>query len=169
MTKPDSEVIAQTLLFAEGFKYAKRWGRKLDALYTLSQQLLSTQRHYDWGLRALKSVLNSSGSSLREAKRAGKPVSEQMEMSLLLKALRINTLSKLTFKDSNAFGALIHDVFADGRLKAEEQNADSFQFKLEEQIKRELERSNLKLVRNQLSKVMQLNEALSQRMGVVLV
>lgn len=101
MTKPDSELIAQTLLFAEGFKYAKRWGRKLDELYMLCQQLLSSQRHYDWGLRALKSVLNSSGSSLREAKRAGAVVTEELEMLLLLKALRINTLSKLTYKGTS--------------------------------------------------------------------
>lgn len=97
MTKPDSKLIAQTLLYSEGFKHAKIWGHKLNELYTLSKQLLSPQRHYDWGLRALKSVLNSSGNSLREMKQNGVNVTQQMEMTLLLKALRINTLSKLTF------------------------------------------------------------------------
>ena len=71
--------------------------------------------------------------------------------------------------DSKAFGALIHDVFADDASKQEVDDEGSFQYKLERQIKKELERSNLKLVPNQLGKVLQLNEALSQRMGVVLV
>lgn len=98
MTKPDSKLIAQVLLYSEGFKFAKIWGHKLNELYTLCKQLLSPQRHYDWGLRALKSVLNSSGTALREVKQSGLTVDKQLEMSLLLKSLRINTLSKLTFK-----------------------------------------------------------------------
>lgn len=36
-------------------------------MFTLSKQLLSTQQHYDWGLRALKAVLNTGGKLIQVA------------------------------------------------------------------------------------------------------
>ena len=48
-----------------GFKSAKSLGRKLVAVFSLSKELLTTQQHYDWGLRALKTVLKGSGSLLQ--------------------------------------------------------------------------------------------------------
>lgn len=37
MSKPDNELIAEVLLFAEGFKQAKPLGRKLVAAFSLSR------------------------------------------------------------------------------------------------------------------------------------
>ncbi len=37
MSRPDNELIAETLLFAEGYKYAKAIGRKLVAIFNLSK------------------------------------------------------------------------------------------------------------------------------------
>ena len=37
MSKPDNELIAEVLLFAEGFKQAKQLGRKLVAAFSLSR------------------------------------------------------------------------------------------------------------------------------------
>lgn len=61
MTVPDNEIIAEVMLLSEGFADADTLGRKLVALFTLSKQLLSGQRHYDWGLRALKTILGIAG------------------------------------------------------------------------------------------------------------
>eukprot|EP00976_Prorocentrum_cordatum_P106573 1194480-Prorocentrum_minimum.AAC.3 len=61
----------QVLLLAEGFRTARELGRKVVSLFQLSKQLLSPQQHYDWGLRALKTVLGISGKLLGEARRAG--------------------------------------------------------------------------------------------------
>jgi len=69
MTAPDIDLIAEVILFSEGFKEAKSLGRKLVSLFTLSRQLLSAQQHYDWGLRALKTVLKSCGSLLQVVKK----------------------------------------------------------------------------------------------------
>ena len=38
-------------------------------------------------------------------------ISKELEAQLLIKAIRINTMSKLTFLDMNKFVALVTDVF----------------------------------------------------------
>ena len=70
--------------------------------------------------------------------------------------------------DSKRFSDLIKDVFAENGVR-NEMSQESFEYKLGEQIKKELENNNLSLMQNQFKKIMQLNEALSQRMGVVIV
>jgi dynein heavy chain 2 len=62
-------------LISEGFQDAKALGRKLVALFSLGRQLLSKQQHYDWGLRALKTVLGTAGQLLHQAKGKGEEVS----------------------------------------------------------------------------------------------
>lgn len=59
MGAPDNELIAEVNLVTEGFVDAKDLASKIVSLFKLSRQLLSPQQHYDWGLRALKAVLNS--------------------------------------------------------------------------------------------------------------
>jgi dynein heavy chain 2 len=61
MSKPDLEIIAETELYSEGFKFAKKLAQKIISLFRLMSQLLSYQRHYDWGLRAIKTILNTGG------------------------------------------------------------------------------------------------------------
>ena len=65
MSAPDLEQIAEFILLSEGYKSAKELGRKIVSLYSLSRELLSPQQHYDWGLRALKTVLRASGHLLQ--------------------------------------------------------------------------------------------------------
>ena len=74
-------------------------------------RLLSPQQHYDWGLRALKAILNSGGRIIQNLKSEGTDISKKMEFEILIKAVRVNTLSKLTFADTAKFLALINDVF----------------------------------------------------------
>jgi hypothetical protein len=69
------------MLMAEGFVEAKLLASKFYSLYALLRELLSKQMHYDWGLRAIKSVLVVAGSF----KRAEPDMPEQ---SLLMRALR---------------------------------------------------------------------------------
>ena len=44
---------------------AKILASKFYGLYALLADLLSAQKHYDWGLRAVKSVLRIAGGMLR--------------------------------------------------------------------------------------------------------
>ena len=43
MSAPDVDLIAETMLFSEGFKHAKQLSRKVVALFNLMRQLLSNQ------------------------------------------------------------------------------------------------------------------------------
>ncbi|KOB71033.1 Dynein heavy chain 9, axonemal, partial [Operophtera brumata] len=62
MVVPDFELICEIMLVAEGFQEARLLARKFITLYMLCRELLSKQDHYDWGLRAIKSVLVVAGS-----------------------------------------------------------------------------------------------------------
>jgi hypothetical protein len=66
MTVPDNDLIAEVLLASEGFMAAKALASKLVTLYKLAQEGLSRQQHYDWGLRALKTMLGTAGRLLRQ-------------------------------------------------------------------------------------------------------
>ena len=164
MSIPDNELIAEVLLYAEGFKDAKGLAKKIICLFTLSRQLLSPQQHYDWGLRALKTILVVSGRLIfEERKKAGKEVNAETEAELLIKAIRINTLSKLTFPDMRKFKLLLKDIFPG--IKSE----DITYPELEEAIVIVLKEMNLCNNPSQVAKILQFYEATKQRMGVVLV
>lgn len=66
MTRPDQELIAQVLLFSRGFQHAEPLASKIVPLFNLCAEQLSSQPHYDFGLRALKAVLASAGTLKRE-------------------------------------------------------------------------------------------------------
>ena len=71
MGAPDNELIAEVSLVTEGFTESKDLASKIVSLFKLSRQLLSPQQHYDWGLRALKAVLNSGGRIIQSYKVGG--------------------------------------------------------------------------------------------------
>lgn len=65
MVTPDLILICENMLLSEGFSTAKNLSKKFVTLYMLSRELLSKARHYDWGLRAVKSVLRQAGKLKR--------------------------------------------------------------------------------------------------------
>lgn len=65
MVVPDFAMICEIMLVAEGFIEARLLARKFITLYSLCRELLSKQDHYDWGLRAIKSVLVVAGTLKR--------------------------------------------------------------------------------------------------------
>jgi dynein heavy chain 2 len=100
MSSPDVELIAETMLFSEGFKHAPKLARKVVSLFKLMKQLLSQQQHYDWALRAIKTVLNTGGQLIQAELRKGTKLDYNQEALLLIKSIRVNTISKLTYSDS---------------------------------------------------------------------
>lgn len=81
MIRPDLRPICENMLMSEGFQTARALAIKFVTLYQLSSELLSKQFHYDWGLRAVKSVLRVAGMLKR-----GEPQLD--EAQILMRALR---------------------------------------------------------------------------------
>lgn len=65
MMKPDSEVIAKNILLTQGFLDADNHTIFLVELFKDLDQYCSAQKHYEFGLRTLKSVIINSGKLLR--------------------------------------------------------------------------------------------------------
>uniref|UniRef100_A0A8B9MLI2 Dynein axonemal heavy chain 10 n=1 Tax=Accipiter nisus TaxID=211598 RepID=A0A8B9MLI2_9AVES len=101
---PDLQQICEIMLFSEGFLMAKILAKKMTVLYKLAKEQLSKQHHYDFGLRALKSVLVMAG----ELKRGSADLSEEV---VLMRALRDMNLPKFVFEDVPLFLGLISDLF----------------------------------------------------------
>lgn len=104
MVVPDYEMICEIMLLSEGFMASKVLALKFVTLYSLAGELLSKQDHYDWGLRAIRSVLVVAGA----LKRAEPTMKEE---SVLMRALRDFNLPKIVTEDVDIFMGLIGDLF----------------------------------------------------------
>ena len=114
MISPDRELIAQVMLFSQGFKTAERLSGKIVPLFILCNEQLSSQSHYDFGLRALKSVLVSAGNLKRsemEKQPSEKELMNTYEESVMLRSICENIIPKLVAEDIPLFKSLLSDVF----------------------------------------------------------
>lgn len=158
MSAPDNELIAEVLMYSQGFHTAHEVSRQLVLVFSLSRQLLSPEIHYDWGLRALKSILSTAEQWLNTGEGA-----DIDEASLIVKALRVSTLSKLTFSDRAAFEQIIADVFPNVKNEKVEL------FELRTAAAEVIKEMGLVELPHQIEKMLQMWEAVNQRMGVCVV
>ncbi|KAK1931064.1 Dynein heavy chain 6 [Phytophthora citrophthora] len=138
MMVPDYALIAEILLFAEGFLLAKPLSKKVTKLYKLCSEQLSQQAHYDFGMRAVRTVLTMAGSLKRSTTvmTSGTPTmnikaddpnlqSGIDENVVLIKAMVGSNSPKLTDTDNWLFQGIIRDLFPDtlSSLGSSESNA----------------------------------------------
>lgn len=95
-------LIAEVTLYSEGFESSKVLSNKMVQMYKLCSEQLSQQDHYDFGMRAVKSVLVMAGS----LKRASPDRNEDV---VLICALRDSNLPKFLADDSLLF-QVIYDT-----------------------------------------------------------
>eukprot|EP00659_Diplonema_papillatum_P022661 gene22661-biopygen22997 len=104
MMIPDRQAIMKVKLGGQGYKEDDLLSQKFFLLYNLCEQQLSKQRHYDFGLRNILSVLRTAGSVLRKATLKDEPF-------LFMRTLRDMNMSKLVFDDIDLFNSLLEDLF----------------------------------------------------------
>uniref|UniRef100_A0A670K2Q2 Dynein axonemal heavy chain 6 n=1 Tax=Podarcis muralis TaxID=64176 RepID=A0A670K2Q2_PODMU len=104
MMVPNYALIAEVILYSEGFESSKTLARKMTQMYKLCSEQLSQQDHYDFGMRAVKSVLVMAGSLKRENPNLNEDV-------VLIRALRDSNLPKFLTDDAVLFSGIISDLF----------------------------------------------------------
>lgn len=106
MIVPDLMLICENMLMSEGYNEARELAKKFVTLYSLSKSLLSKQKHYDWGLRAVKSVLRQAGKLKRNNE-------DKNENLLLFGALKDFNIPKIVTDDKPIFINLLKDLFTE--------------------------------------------------------
>ncbi|SCO85337.1 probable dynein heavy chain, cytosolic [Fusarium oxysporum] len=112
MSKPDKELIAEVMLYSQGFNQAKQLSKHTVPFFDQCSSKLSKQAHYDFGLRALKSVLVSSGGLKRARLGAGSLGAEEVvEPEILVQSIRETIAPKLIKSDVDIMMTIEADCF----------------------------------------------------------
>ncbi|XP_037937177.1 dynein heavy chain 6, axonemal [Teleopsis dalmanni] len=156
MMVPDYALISEVILYSEGFEYPKVLANKMVQMYKLCSEQLSQQNHYDFGMRAVKSVLVMAGALKRAAP-------DQREDITLIAALRDSNIPKFLADDALLFRGILSDLFPGVVLP------DSSHPDLEESLKIGLTEKNLQSTPTTIRKCIQLYETMCVRWGVMLV
>ena len=157
MMVPDFTLIAEIMMFAEGFQTAKVLAKKMIAIMELSQQQLSKQDHYDYGLRSFVIPIARAAGAL---KRGDAEASEEVIMYRTMLDL---IKPKLVFLDLPLFMALLTDLFPGVELPANDGGS------LRKMLEQELTNNNLQIVDEYIVKMIQIFDCKVARHGNMIV
>lgn len=167
MVVPDRNLIAQVMLYSQGIVNAETLSTKVVDLFSLCKKRMSQQKHYDFGLRALKTLLVSAGSLKRQAMEGKKEINgdqlaEEEKNSLIVGACN-NVLPKLIADDIPVFTSILEEVFPGASVAVVDDD------KAKEEILQSCLRRNLVGSDGFVQKVLQLKQVIESRHGIMVV
>ena len=172
MTTPNKTLIAQVNLYNQGFISAERLASKVVFLFDLCKDQLSSQPHYDFGLRSLKAVLACAGSMKREevtnigAEKFGQLSEDEVaqnEQKILLRAIFDTLVPKLVAQDKPLMQSLISGVFPGADVGIVDNQI------LQDELRRLCKLRHLECTENFMLKCMELYQIQRITHGVMLV
>lgn len=167
MVVPDRKLIAQVMLYSQGIVTAEQLSGKVVDLFMLCESKMSKQRHYDFGLRALKTLLVSAGALKRQAlegkeEMKGDELAAAEKNALIVGACN-NVLPKLVAEDMPVFTSVLEEVFP-GSEVAKMEDA-----KAREEIVAACEKHQFVPAEKFIQKVLQLKQVIETRHGIMVV